>query len=176
MSMSNIRERINRLRELEVALFNRQAAESERISMKQVKYYELQQMIAQAQRNPFYLAYLSQQLGRTITYDDLIRRLREIERELRVEMAEYDRLANERKRIAEEIYRLQQLLVQKTTMPVAYVAGPEELPVEVRNLLRELILLRREAQRQDIPIQAYNQYLQRIREIQRRLRELGYEY
>jgi chromosome segregation ATPase len=176
MSVSNIRERINRLRELEVALFNRQAAESERISTKQVQYYELQQMIAQAQKNPLYLAYLSQQLGRAITYDDLIRRLREIERELRTAMMEYDRLANERKKIAEEIYRLQQLLVQKTTTPVVYAESPEELPVEVRNMLRELTLLRREAQRPDIPIQAYNQYLQRIREIQRRLRELGYEY
>jgi chromosome segregation ATPase len=176
MSVANIRERINRLRELEVALFNRQAAESERISMKQVKYYELQQMIAQAQRNPLYLAYLSQQLGRTITYDYLISRLREIERELRAEMAEYDRLANERKRIAEEIFRLQQLLVQKTTTPVVYAERPEELPVEVRNMLQELALLRREVQRPDISIQAYNQYLQRIREIQRRLRELGYEY
>jgi chromosome segregation ATPase len=159
-----------------VALFNRQAAESERISMKQVKYYELQQMIAQAQRNPLYLAYLSQQLGRTITYDYLISRLREVERELRAEMAEYDRLANERKRIAEEIFRLQQLLVQKTTTPVVYAERPEELPVEVRNMLQELALLRREVQRPDISIQAYNQYLQRIREIQRRLRELGYEY
>jgi hypothetical protein len=176
MSARDIRNRIHRLRELEVALFNRQAAESERISMKQLKYYELQQIIAQAQRNPLYLAYLSQQLGRVITYDNLIGKLREVERELRAEMIEYDRLANERKRIAEEIYRLQQLLVQKTTTPVIYAERPEELPVEVRNMLQELALLRREVQRPDIPIQAYNQYLQRIREIQRRLRELGYEY
>ena len=163
-----IRDRIAQLREYDAALLTRQAAEGEAILHKRTALLELDNLINQATYNPMILVNLSQVKGRTITLDYLIRRRREIEAELIRETQEYQRILNERRQIADEIMQLTQQLVAPQAF-AARTAGPE-----AERLMAELARLRMEIQRKDLPGTAYVQYMARIREIERRLRELGY--
>jgi hypothetical protein len=177
-----IREMIAQLREMEVALFNRQAAESERISIKQLKLQELDTILYNAQRDIFYLTKLSQQLGRPITYDYVLRRRREIENELRQELQTYENLANERRRVAEEIYRLSQLLVVREPAVIPQeqrIIQPGQPIGMERDIIINRLLTDLKRLQEDLAT-AQPQYkqgiLKQIQEIRRRLRELGYEY